>query len=107
MASSMTCDMCHEQPAELLIGEIETGDQTAVCAACTVAWAVARLSATLSADAYAALGAAMVESVMPPQEEAPRPKRGGKRARQDEEAPAAEPQHAAAEAAPQATDPDG
>jgi len=53
MAQPIICDMDNVERADWLMGELESGQQLALCNGCLVTWCLARLDIALDAEAKA------------------------------------------------------
>jgi len=85
MARSYRCDLCQINDAVRLVGNVETGEQTFFCSACTVVDALGMLDQQLDASAKAVViakwaqdaGLTVVEAGAA--DDAPKSRQGGRR----------------------------
>lgn len=81
MAPTYQCDRCQQEPAALVVGRTDTGEQEFIGAACLVPWCLGMLQSMVGDDGLAALATALLALVAPqPPEVAPstRGRRGGR-----------------------------
>jgi len=55
MAQPIICNLDNVEKAKWLIGELDSGDQVALCDACFIGWCLARLDIALNDDGKAAV----------------------------------------------------
>lgn len=79
MPATLPCDLCHQENAVLIAGEVETGQQMTVGAQCLPMWHLARAEEAIGFEAIASMVAARIAAMAPPPEEKPAPRRRGKR----------------------------
>lgn len=79
MAGPMLCDLCESEPAQYLIGNTSTGEQTAVGAGCLIAWCLAQLTTRLEGEQLQAVATELYKSSLPPDQPQEAPARGGRK----------------------------
>lgn len=69
MAQPLICKIDDVERADWLIGNLESGDQVAVCNTCLVGWCLAQLDAMLSPEAKGQVAAVFAAAAQPPDPE--------------------------------------
>lgn len=90
--SSLRCDLCAAEPAYLIVGEVETGQQRLIGADCLPMWHLASAESLLGLAALAeTIGARLTAEAATPEEKPPRQRRGKRSPVEDVTSPAPAP----------------